>query len=141
MFTTNQRCNPLASIMGMFFHSTSTPELVVEVFAHSGLSVSLTAIHKMIDSLSKSAGEKLRALARTKVLGFAWDNVDIDFKSWQPVVEKPGTTLKHATSALAFPLEHGVTAEDLRCSETLWASDPLNPNIPPSQHRPTRTWM
>ncbi|KAK7683367.1 hypothetical protein QCA50_013629 [Cerrena zonata] len=48
MNSTNQRCNPLASIIGIFLHSTSTPELVIEVLAHAGLSLSLRAIHTMV---------------------------------------------------------------------------------------------
>ncbi|KAI0083556.1 hypothetical protein BDY19DRAFT_1079007 [Irpex rosettiformis] len=58
MFSMNQKCNALATAMGMFFHSANTPELVVEVFAHAGLSVSTTSIHSMIASLSKSANEE-----------------------------------------------------------------------------------
>ncbi|KAI0688587.1 hypothetical protein BC835DRAFT_1284353 [Cytidiella melzeri] len=141
MFSTNQKCNALAAAMGMFFHSTSTPELVVEVFSHAGLSISITTIHKMVSSLSKSASDELRKLAKAKTLGFAYDNFDMDFKSWSATIENSGDTLKHATSALAFPLEHDVTPEDLKCAASLWSTSPLNPCIPPEQCRPVRTWL
>ncbi|KAI0683241.1 hypothetical protein BC835DRAFT_1238166, partial [Cytidiella melzeri] len=126
-FSTNQQCNALAAVMGMFFHSTSTPELVVEVFAHAGLSLSLTTVHKMVNSLSKSANNELRERAKTKILAFAYDNFDMDFKSWSPTIDNPRDTLKHATSALAFPLEHDVTPEDLECCIALWNTNRLNP--------------
>ncbi|KAI0702312.1 hypothetical protein BC835DRAFT_1411137 [Cytidiella melzeri] len=116
----NQQCNALAAVMGMFFHSTSTPELVVEVFAHAGLSLSLTTVHKMVNSLSKSANDELRERAKTKILA---------------------DTLKHATSALAFPLEHDVTPEDLECCTALWNTNRLNPDIPREQHCSIHSWM
>ncbi len=140
MISTNQRCNAVASLIGLFCHSTSAPELVIEVLARAGLSVSLTAIHAMITSLSRNSSEGIRHLAQTLLGAFAYDNFDMDFKSWLPTVEKPGSTLQHATSALIFPLEHGVTAEDLKCASQLWKSDPLNPSVPPEQRRPRRTW-
>ncbi|KAI0090786.1 hypothetical protein BDY19DRAFT_1035348 [Irpex rosettiformis] len=139
-FSTNQKCNALAAAMGMFFHSANTPELVVEVFAHAGLSVSTTTIHNMITSLSKSANEEVRKLAKTKVFALAYDNFDMDFKSWSSTIEKPGDTLKHATSALIFPLAHGVAPEDLRHCASLWRTSPLNPGIPHEQKRVTSAW-
>ncbi|PSS32232.1 hypothetical protein PHLCEN_2v2001 [Hermanssonia centrifuga] len=134
------KCNPLASIMGLFLHSTSAPELVIEVLSHAGLSISVSAIHDMVDSLSRTSHSKLRDMAKSLLTALAYDNFDMDFKSWVSTVEKPGGTLQHATSALVLPLRHGVTADDLKCSAELWASDPLNPHIPASQKRPSRTW-
>ncbi|KAH7906214.1 hypothetical protein BJ138DRAFT_1223402 [Hygrophoropsis aurantiaca] len=65
----------------------------------------------------------------------------MDCKSWISTVDKPGSTLKHATSALAFPLNHGVTPDDLKCSADLWKNDPMNTQIPVSERRPHRTWI
>ncbi|KAI0686638.1 hypothetical protein BC835DRAFT_1451848 [Cytidiella melzeri] len=48
--------------------------LVVKVFAHAGLSLSLTTVHKMVNSLSKSANDKLWERAKTKLLAFAYGN-------------------------------------------------------------------
>ena len=140
MFSTNQKCNALATAMGFFFHSTNTPELVVEVFAHAGLSVSTTTIHNIVNSLSKSANDEIQKLAKTKVFAFAYDNFDMDFKSWSSTIEKPGDTFKHATSALVFPLAHGVAPEDLKHCASLWTTSPLNPGIPREQKRDTTSW-
>jgi hypothetical protein len=95
----------------------------------------------MVNSLSDKSHEKLRNLAKTLVAAFAYDNFDMDFKSWMPVVDKSGQTLKHATSALAFPLHHDVTPDDLKCSAELWRSDPMNPRIPVSERRPQHIWI
>ncbi|THH23062.1 hypothetical protein EUX98_g8114 [Antrodiella citrinella] len=140
MVSTNQKCNPLACMLGIFCHSTSAPELVVEVLAHAGLSISLTATHTMINSLSEKALKYIRELAKTKVAAFAYDNFDMDFKSFSPTVEKPGTTLQHATSALIFPLEHGVTPSDLKFVDEIWSTDPMNLAIPSTQWRTPRNW-
>lgn len=140
MFSTNQQCNALATVMGMFFHSTNTPELVVEVFAHAGLSISTTSINAMITALSKSSADDVRKLALTKLFALAYDNFDMDFKSWSATIEKPGDTLKHATSALIFPLLHGVLTGDLKYCEMLWRTNPFNPTIPEEQKRNTSNW-
>lgn len=95
----------------------------------------------MINSLSDKSHEKLHNLAKTLLAAFAYDNFDMDFKLWMPIVDKLGLTLKHATSALAFPLRHGVTPDDLKCSAELWRSDPMNPRIPVSERRPQRIWI
>src|ERR1700690_3658929 len=139
--STNQKCNPVAAVIGIFCHSTSTPELVIEMLAHAGLSISLASIHQMVTVLSQKSCHKLRELAKTKLSGYAYDNFDMDFKSSLPTVEKPGSTLRHATSALTFPLNHGVVPDNLKCSAELWQNDPFNLRIPESVRRPKRTWM
>ena len=87
---------------------------------HASLSISLTTIHNMISSLSTKAHERLKSLSHNLLASFVYDNFDMDFKSWMPTVEKPGSTLTHATSAFAFLLAHGVVTDDLKCSEMLW---------------------
>jgi hypothetical protein len=141
MQSTNQKCNSLACIIGLFCHSTSAPELVVEMLAHAGLSISLTAIHDMISSLSTKAHERLRSLSQNLTASFVYDNFDMDFKSWMPTVEKPGSTLTHATSAFAFPLAHGVVSNDLKCSAMLWQNEPNNPNVEDHARRPRYSWI
>ncbi|KAG5650233.1 hypothetical protein H0H81_000219 [Sphagnurus paluster] len=59
MMNTNQRCNPVAAVIGIFCHSTSAPELVTEMLAHAGLSISTTATHDMVNSLSLKSHLKL----------------------------------------------------------------------------------
>ncbi|KAI0258004.1 hypothetical protein BC834DRAFT_837151, partial [Gloeopeniophorella convolvens] len=141
MQSTNQKCNSMASLIGLFCHSTSTPELVVEMLAHTGLSISSTAVHNIVNSLSKDAHMQLRKLASTRLASFVYDNFDMDFKSWSHTADKPGSTLIHATSAFAFPLQHGVTPDDLKHVEVLWSNSPLNPSIPDSAKRAPRSWL
>ncbi|KAI0267690.1 hypothetical protein BC834DRAFT_1040462 [Gloeopeniophorella convolvens] len=141
MQSTNQKCNALASLIGLFCHSTSTPELVLEMLAHSGLSVSPTAVHNMVSSLSEGAHKQLREIASTRIASFVYDNFDMDFKSWQHTVDKPGSTLVHATSAFAFTLQHGVTPDDLKHARSLWSTDPLNPRTRGGAKRAPRSWL
>ncbi|KIK72316.1 hypothetical protein PAXRUDRAFT_111408, partial [Paxillus rubicundulus Ve08.2h10] len=51
---------------------------------------------------------------------YAYNNFDVDLKSQVLTVEKSNDSLKHLTSGLLFPLVHGVTIDDLKCSEELW---------------------
>ena len=64
---------------------------------------------------------------RTLTTAFAYDNFDINFKSWEPTVEHPSSFVS-ATSATAIPL-FGITNPDaLRCSQRYWEKDPRNPS-------------
>ncbi|KAG6895067.1 hypothetical protein C0992_003266 [Termitomyces sp. T32_za158] len=137
----NQRCNAFASVIGIFCRSTSMPELAIEMLAHMGLSISLTSIHNMVSSLSRKSHLELQHLASSLTASFAYDNFDIDLKSWLPTVEKPGSTLQHATSALAFPLMHGIVPDDLKCSAELWANDLNNPSFLTATRPRTYNWM
>lgn len=138
--TMNQKCNPTASMLGFFCHSTFAPELVVEVFAHAGLSISVTATHSMINSLSEKSSKCICDIAKTKAAGVAYDNLDIDLKSWTSTIDQLGTTLQHITSALIFPLEHGIELTDLKFTDELWTTDLINPRIPNKQRRQKRSW-
>jgi len=118
----NRKCNSLTCIIGLFCHSTSTLELLIEMLMHASLSISLTTIHDMINSLSQKAHENLKHMSKSLLASFVYDNFDMDFKSWVPTVEKLGSTMTHVTSVLAFPLAHSMTADDLKCSSELWAT-------------------
>jgi hypothetical protein len=107
------------------------------MLVHAGFSISTTSIHDMVGSLSSKSVEKVRSLAQTLTASFAYDNFDMEFKSDNPTIEKHGDSLKHATSAIIFPLIE-TTPQDLRCSEELWKTDPINPCISDRQKRPTR---
>ncbi|KAI6035833.1 hypothetical protein EDC04DRAFT_2547883, partial [Pisolithus marmoratus] len=48
------------------------------------------------------------------------DNFDVDLKTSDQQVEKSNDTLKHLTSGLLFPLQHGTSLDDLCCSCFLW---------------------
>ena len=66
----------------------------------------------MLESLSH-VGENL-------LITYAYDNFDILLKLLVPTIEDDTDPLKHLTSGLIFPLEHGVRPEDLRVSTELW---------------------
>jgi len=105
----------------MFLHSCRTPQRVVNALSRMGLSVAQRTIHSAINSLSSNASLTLKKLGETRCVALAYDNFDVDLKTSVPVVEKSGgDSLKHLTSGLAFPLQHGVTKEDLCFSDYLW---------------------
>jgi len=78
-------------------------------------------------------------MGQTLLVAYAYDNFDIDFKTHVPTVEATHDTLTHLTSGTLIQLEHGVTLEDLRCSEELWKKSHLNPKADPNNVAPKRT--
>ena len=127
MQSTNQKANTFASMLGIFLHSSHAPQKVVTALARIGLSITQTTIHSAINSLSANMRYTLQELGKTQCVALAYDNFDVDLKISVPVVEKAGETLKHLTSGLAFPLQHGIQREDLRYSKYLWDKSELNP--------------
>lgn len=120
MQSTNQRCNALQTSIGLFMHACNTSETVIEFLAHTGISISATAINDAITNLSKESAWKRRKTGQTLRTSYGVDNVDIELKHSVPTVENPENTLVHLTSGTMIPLYHGVVASDLRCSEYLW---------------------
>jgi hypothetical protein len=137
MQSRNSKCNALESVFGIFLHSTNTPEKVIQALSHMGISISQTAIHRAIHSLSAETAETLRDLGQTLLVGYAYDNFDINFPTLVPTVEKAADPLTHLTSGAVICLEHGVVIQDLECSEELWQKSPLNPNLPGTAQQPS----
>jgi hypothetical protein len=104
-----------------------------------GLSVSMDSIHSAVASLSQKSFRTLRNMGQTLLVGYAYDNFDIDFKTNVPSIEKSGDTLTHLTSGTIIHLDHGITLDDLKCSQELWEKSHLNPTIDPSTLPPQRT--
>ena len=130
MQSRNAKCNALESVFGIFLHSTNTPEKVIQALAHMGISISSSAINSAIHSLSSETYETLRDMGQTLIVGYAYDNFDIDFKTSTPTIEKiGGDTLTHLTSGTLIMLEHGVKPDDLQCSQELWEKSALNPQV------------
>lgn len=123
--SSNQLCNALQSVVGIFLHCCNTPETVVEFLAHIGLSISATTINNAITNLSKESITEMQRLGRTLLTAYAYDNLDIDLKHSIPTAEKAQDTLIHLTTGLMLPL-HGTSRDDLRCSEQLWAKSKYN---------------
>ena len=124
-------------MLGLFCHSTNTLELVIKTLAHARLSISMTSIYNIVNSLSIKSMDHIRSLARMLTASFAYDNFDMEFKSHTPTVKKHGDSLKHATSAIIFPLIN-TSAQDLMCLDELWNTDPINPYIQDHQKRHLR---
>ncbi|KAI9460696.1 hypothetical protein HD554DRAFT_2206865 [Boletus coccyginus] len=111
MQSINQKANPLQSILGIFFQSAHTPQKVIDTLACIGISIST---------------ETINALGQSLLTSYAYDNFDVDLKSHVPTTEKSNNFLKHLTSGLLFPLGHGTTTNDLKCSDQLWKISALN---------------
>ncbi|KAI6160007.1 hypothetical protein EDD17DRAFT_1778675 [Pisolithus thermaeus] len=122
----NQKSNALQSLLGLFLQSAHTPYKVIDTLAHLGISVSADTINMAVQSLSKESHNSLQRLGRSLLASYAYDNFDVDLKTHTPTVEKSNDSLKHLTSGLLFLLVHGVTLNDLKCSEELWRKSALN---------------
>ena len=72
-------------------------------------SISMSAIHSMIRLLSINVRRKILELGWTMRAAYAYDNFDVNLKPNVPLIEKTTESLKHLTSGLIFPLQHGVT--------------------------------
>ncbi|KAJ7939849.1 hypothetical protein B0H13DRAFT_2457922 [Mycena leptocephala] len=129
MQSRNNKSNGLESVFGIFLHSTNTPEKVIQALAHMGISISPGAIHSAIHALSVETIDTLRTMGQKLLVGYAYDNFDINFPTIVPTIEKAGDPLTHLTSGAVICLDHGVVLEDLECSEELWAKSSLNPTL------------
>ncbi|KAF7353120.1 hypothetical protein MSAN_01499400 [Mycena sanguinolenta] len=96
-----------------------------------------TAIRRAIHSLSAETVDTLRDMGQTLLVGYAYDNFDINFPTLVPTIEKAADPLTHLTSGALIYLEHGVVREDLECSEELWKKSPLNPYLPARPSQPS----
>ncbi|KAI6011403.1 hypothetical protein BKA83DRAFT_4502458 [Pisolithus microcarpus] len=140
MQSMNQKANALQSILGIFFQSTHTPQKVIDTLAHVGISISTETVNGAIRSLSAESQNHLRSLGQSLLASYAYDNFDVDLKPHVPTVEKSHDSLKHLTSGMIFPLGHGVTTDDLRCSEELWEQSAINPNVEDIRLPSRRSW-
>ncbi|KAI5982402.1 hypothetical protein EDD15DRAFT_2144998, partial [Pisolithus albus] len=140
MQSTNQKANALQSVLGIFFQSAHTPQKVIDMLARIGVSISTETINGAIRSLSAESQNHLRTLGQSLLASYAYDNFDVDLKLHVPTVEKSHDSLKHLMSGLIFPLGHGVTTEDLMCSEELWGQSAINPHVEETRLPSRATW-
>ncbi|KAJ3721040.1 hypothetical protein C8R42DRAFT_550751, partial [Lentinula raphanica] len=82
--STNQHFNSLQSIVGLFLESKQAPEIIVELTAHMGVSVSTGSLRNMVNSLNKQAKIRLKRIPKSNKI---YDNVDVDFHKGQPTAE------------------------------------------------------
>ncbi|EPQ53956.1 hypothetical protein GLOTRDRAFT_43933 [Gloeophyllum trabeum ATCC 11539] len=121
------RCNAIQSMIGIYSHACNSPEAMIDLLSRIGISISPDTINHAVRSLSKEAAHEIKALGRTLLASYAYDNFDVEMKHSVPTVEKPQDNSLHFTSGTLLRLEHGVTRKDLDCSEELWKSSRLNP--------------
>lgn len=112
------------------------PDSVIEMMAHAGTSISTTSINNAITSLSIESRRRVRELGQTLCAAWGFDNIGWQEKPAEPTLENQGIHIE-ATTAIFQKLEHGVTPEDLRCSQALWAKNPLNPQCQTPAFKPT----
>ncbi|KAG2045317.1 hypothetical protein BDR03DRAFT_848737, partial [Suillus americanus] len=137
MQSTKQKSNALQSIIGIFLQSAHTPQNVIDTLARIGISISTDAINAAVKSLSAESQNTIRDLGQTLLASYAYDNFDVDLKSHVPVAEKSNDSLKHLTSGLIFPLQHGVTVLGLnfaRGSNNNSQTDILLKPLQPAPH-------
>ncbi|KAI6094283.1 hypothetical protein EDD16DRAFT_1503407, partial [Pisolithus croceorrhizus] len=127
---TNQKANYLQCMLGIFLQSVHTPQKVVKTLAHMGLLISVTSISSVIQSLSRESNCTIKSLGCMMLAAYAYDNFDIDLKTSDQRVKKSNNTLKHLTSGLLFPLQHGISLDDLCCSQFLWEQSVNNIYVP-----------
>ncbi|KAI1791086.1 hypothetical protein LXA43DRAFT_889951, partial [Ganoderma leucocontextum] len=125
MHALDQHCNALQSTVGIFLHSCNAPEKLVKVLSRMGLSISLTSIHRSIESLSKQSHVDIQKLGRTLLTSHAFDNFDARIDTLISTLDKPNEGLIHLTSGTLLRLQHASLA-DLRCSQLLWERSERN---------------
>ncbi|KAF8415907.1 hypothetical protein L210DRAFT_962448 [Boletus edulis BED1] len=141
MNSTNQKANALSSVLGFFFQSMHIPQKVIETLSRIGISISNESITAATRSLSIESKNNLQSLGQCLLTSYAYDNFDVDLKVQVSVLEKSTTSLKHLMSGLLFPLAHGVTINDLKCSSELWKKSAINPHAEKNDLPPRRTWQ
>ena len=127
MHSISQRCNALQCINALTCHAANTPSLVINFLSHAGMSISSTSTRNMVDSLRKKHLGLIRHLAQRHKAAFAYDNLDFNFPTSEPTVEK-SSTFWNCTTATILPLNWIQDVNDLRVSAQLWNSSSLNPD-------------
>jgi hypothetical protein len=126
---TNKSCNALQSIIGIFLHSTNTPDSVVNLFSQMGISILSIAIGNAISSLSTESRQDIEHIGQTKLVSLAYDNFDFQLKSGTPLAERSDDLMVHMTSGTYIPL-FDTKLEDLCCSQELWEKSWLQDPTP-----------
>ena len=100
----------------------------MELLSRLGLSIG-SAISQATRNLLNEAEVAIHNLGQGLLALYAYDNLDIDFKSAVPTTEKPQDTLVHLTTGTMMPLHPGITPNDLNCSNELWKIYYRNPSL------------
>ncbi|KAJ3963306.1 hypothetical protein EV361DRAFT_786542, partial [Lentinula raphanica] len=63
--STNQHFNSFQSIVGLFLESKQAPEIILELTAHMGVSISICSLRNMVNSLNKQAKIRLKNIPKS----------------------------------------------------------------------------
>ncbi|KAJ3768644.1 hypothetical protein FB446DRAFT_650142, partial [Lentinula raphanica] len=108
--STNQHFNSLQSIIGLFLESKQAPEIVHELTAHMGISISMGSLRNVVNSLNKQAKLRLKNIPKSNKI---YDNVDVDFQKGQPTAENQKSHLSF-TAATFVPFKNIDRHQDLQ---------------------------
>ncbi|KXN90924.1 hypothetical protein AN958_03199, partial [Leucoagaricus sp. SymC.cos] len=109
MQNTNQHCNTLQAMIGLFLQSAGAPEIVVDLLSHLGLSITTLSIYRTVDSLSRKANKAICTAGASKTTMFGLDNLDFTLKHATPTLENThNINLCHISSASALPLTKAI---------------------------------
>ncbi|KAL1751932.1 hypothetical protein FB107DRAFT_293531 [Schizophyllum commune] len=97
MQSVNQKCNAFQATVGIYLKSCNTPERV------------------------------LRHMGQSLLIGYIFDNLDIDFSHATSTVENAGDTLAHLTAGTAVYPDHGAHPDVFQCSELLYQHSKFAP--------------
>ncbi|KAG1835641.1 hypothetical protein EV424DRAFT_1308862, partial [Suillus variegatus] len=90
----NQRSNTFQSLLGIFLQLMHTPQKVIETLERIGVSVSANAIHATMKSLSAQTHQHLQSLGCSLLAAYAYDNFDVDLKTYQHKIENSMESLQ-----------------------------------------------
>jgi len=97
--THNQKGNAFQVVIGIFLHSTRTPDHVVGALHCAGTRISSASISRAIKSMSAKMIELLATFWGALLLLYAYDNFDIQEKCLTPALETPSDILcQHSSS-------------------------------------------
>lgn len=130
MQATNQKCNMLQGLVGIFLQSCNIPDQARDFLVHLGVSASVSTMNRAMKHLSREAFLEMQRLGSTFLASYAYDNLDVDLIHSTPSIESyMGDTHVHLTAASMFPLHPSTTSADLDFSNRLRELK-LDPPIP-----------
>ena len=123
--SSNEQFNAIQCIVGFFLESKGTPEGVIEMLAHMGVSVSTQTTRNMVNSLTRNAQDRNKTLPPTM---FIYDNFDMDFKVAQPTV---GKSSSHAsmTSTMFSPYAAMDSSDNFQFTWDLYKTSHFNKDL------------
>jgi hypothetical protein len=80
--------------------------------------------------MSRRVRGRLFGLGRTLCCSLAYDNFDVNARTDAPTLERDSQFI-HAASATLIPLSHGVTVDDLQCSQEVYTKTGLDEHNTP----------